>query len=147
MYLLFPSLGVMHRVSTALHLHVVHDDDITRQLTNYDENDKFVAYLYSILQKITVNNKVIVTSHPEIVRKLHAWSAASDRVLKKSVFVTYELDISWDPSICLSFIGDDLPWYTTCILFELPSIAADLSRKLIPPPPLWFSHNASALIP
>ena len=35
-YLLFPSLGVMLRVSTTLHLPVAHD--ITRQLANCDEN-------------------------------------------------------------------------------------------------------------
>ena len=48
-YLLFPSLGVMPRILTALHLSFAHDDDITRQLANCDENYKFVAYPYSIL--------------------------------------------------------------------------------------------------
>jgi len=33
---------------------------------------KLVAYLYSILQEFTVDNKVMVTSNPEAVRKLYA---------------------------------------------------------------------------
>ena len=43
-YLLFLLLGVMSRVSTALHLHVAHDD-ITKQLANCDENYKFFNIL------------------------------------------------------------------------------------------------------
>ena len=31
-YLFFPSLGVIIRVLTALHLYIAHDDDITRHL-------------------------------------------------------------------------------------------------------------------
>jgi len=84
-YLLFSSLGVMPRVSIALYLPAVYDDDITRLLTNCDENYKFVVYTYSILQVFAVDNKV---------RKLHAWRTCSNRVLKRSVSVSYELDIS-----------------------------------------------------
>jgi len=43
-YLFFPSLGVISRVLTALHLHVAHDD-ITKQLANCDENYKFFNIL------------------------------------------------------------------------------------------------------
>ena len=91
-YLLFSSLGVMPRVSTALHLSLVHDE-ITRHLANCDENYKFIAYPYSILQEFAVHNKVIVTNHTETVRKLHTWRTCSDRVLKRSASVTYVLDI------------------------------------------------------
>ena len=71
----FLSLRVMPIVPSALHLLVLHDDDITRQLANCDENYKFFIYPYSMLQEFAVDNEVdnevIVTSHPEIVRKLH----------------------------------------------------------------------------
>ena len=72
MYIFFPSLRVISRVPTALYLTVTYTDDITRQLANYDENYKFSVYPYNMLQKFAVDRKVIVTSHPEIVRKSHA---------------------------------------------------------------------------
>jgi len=93
-YLIFSSLGVMPRVPIALYLPIAHDDDITRYLANCDENYKFAAYSYSILQEFTVDNKVIVTSHSENIKKLHARCIDSDRVLKRSASVTYELNIS-----------------------------------------------------
>jgi len=62
----------MLRVPTALHLYVAHDDDITRQLTNCDENYKIYAYPYDIMEEFAVDNEVIITSHPEIVRKSHS---------------------------------------------------------------------------
>ena len=92
-YLLFPSLGVMSRVLIALHLPIAHDDDITRQLANCDEKYKFFVYPYSILQEFTVDSEVIVTSHFEITRKLHAWCTCPNRVLKMSTSITNELDI------------------------------------------------------
>jgi len=51
-HLLVSSLGVMPRVPTALHLRVIHDDDITRHLTNCDENYKFIVYPYSIYRNL-----------------------------------------------------------------------------------------------
>jgi len=48
-YLILPSLGVMLRVSTALHLHVAHIDDSTRPIVICNDTYKFVAYSYSIL--------------------------------------------------------------------------------------------------
>jgi len=45
----FSLLGVMPKVPTILHLPVAQDDDITRQLANYDENYKCAAYPYNIL--------------------------------------------------------------------------------------------------
>ena len=71
-YLILPSLGVMSRVSTPLYLHVAHDDSLSRQIAICNDNYKFVAYPYSILQEFAADNKVIVTSHSETVRKLHA---------------------------------------------------------------------------
>jgi len=70
-YLIFPSLRVMLRVSTVLHLLIARDDNITRHIAVYNDNYKFTAYSYSILQKFTIDNNVIVTSHSETVRKLH----------------------------------------------------------------------------
>ena len=84
-------------------------DDITRPIAIYNKNYKFFAYPYSVLQEFTVDNKVIVTSHHGTVRKLHASRTRSDRVLKRNTFITYELDILWDPDISSAFIGDDLP--------------------------------------
>ena len=66
-------------------------------------------------------------SHPENVRKLHPWHTGFDRVMKRSVFITFELDISCDPSISSVFIRDDLPWHTACVLLELLLTVADLS--------------------
>jgi len=90
-YLILPSLGVMPRVPTALHLPVAHIDNITRQIAICNDTYKFVVYLYSILQEFTVDNKVMVTSHPEAVRKLHAWRTDFDKILKRSAFIAYEL--------------------------------------------------------
>ena len=72
---------------------------------------------------------MIVTRYPETVRKLHVGSTYSDSILKRSAFVTCELDIQWDPGFGPAFIEDDLPRHVTRILFELPSTAADLLRK------------------
>ena len=46
---IFTSLEIMLRVSTKLHLPVAYDD-ITRQLANGNDNYKFSACPYSILQ-------------------------------------------------------------------------------------------------
>ena len=89
-YIFFPSLGVMPRVPTALHLSIAHDD-ITRQLANCDENYKFYAYSYSMF---AVYSEVFVTSHLEIVRKSHTWRTGSPRVLRRLALMPDELDIS-----------------------------------------------------
>ena len=81
----------MPRVSTALHLPVAFDD-ITKQLANYNDNYKFSACPYSVLQDL-YDMEVVVSSHSEIARKLHALCAGPDRVLKRSVSITDELDI------------------------------------------------------
>jgi len=65
---IFASLEVMPRASTALHLPFAYNDS-TRQLANCNDNYKFFAYPYSILQKFTIDSEVIVTSYHEIVRK------------------------------------------------------------------------------
>jgi len=67
-YILFLYLGIMLRVLTALHLPVAHIDDITRPIVICNDTYKFTAYAYNILQKFVVDNKVMVTSHPEAVR-------------------------------------------------------------------------------
>ena len=83
----------MPRVSTPLHLPVTHDDNLTRQISICNDNNKFAAYPYSILREFTVNNKVIVMNHYETMRKLHAWCTDSERILKKIASIPYELDI------------------------------------------------------
>ena len=69
--LILPSLGVMFRIPTALHLLVAHIDDITWPIAVCNDTYKFAANPYSIWQEFAVN-KLKVTSHPETARKLHA---------------------------------------------------------------------------
>jgi len=49
----------------------------------------------------------MVISHPETVRKLHAWHTDFGRILKRSAFITYELHTPWD-----IFSMDDAPQST-----------------------------------
>ena len=48
-YIVFSFLGVIPRVSNSLHLHMTHDDNLTGQIANCNDNYKFTAYVYSIL--------------------------------------------------------------------------------------------------
>ena len=64
MYFLSLPSGVMSTVSIALHLYVAFD--ITRQLANCNNNYKFSACPYSVLQEFAVDSEVIVTSHSEM---------------------------------------------------------------------------------
>jgi len=90
--LILPSLGVMLRVSTAIYLPVAYIDDITSPIAIYNDTYKFAAYSYSILQEFTVDSKLMVMSHPEAVRKLHALRTYFDRILKRSASITYKLN-------------------------------------------------------
>ena len=72
-YIIFSSLGIMPRVPTVLHLPVAHIGDIIRPIAIRNDTYKFVAYPYSIWQEFAVDNKVMITSHLESVRKLHVW--------------------------------------------------------------------------
>ena len=94
-------------MSTALHLPVTYDDNLTKQIAICNDNYKFAAYAYNILQKFAVDNKVIVLSH-SIVRKLHVWRTDFERILKRITFITYELDIQWDLGVGSAFNMDDL---------------------------------------
>jgi len=76
----------MLKVSTALNSPVAHIDDITRPITIYNDTYKYVAYPYSILQEFIVDNKVMVTSHPEAVKKLHAWRTYFDKGFAEECF-------------------------------------------------------------
>ena len=75
----------MSRVSTQLHLPIAHDDNLIRQIAICNDNYKFVACPYSILQEFVVDNKMIVTSYSKTARKLHAWCIDSEMILKKIV--------------------------------------------------------------
>jgi len=70
--LILPSLGVMLRIPTALHLFVAHIDDITRPIAICNDTYKFTTNLYSIWQEFAVDNKVMITNHLETVKKLNA---------------------------------------------------------------------------
>jgi len=84
---------------TTLHLPVTYIDDITRPLAFYNDTHKFVAYIYSILQEFAIDNKVMVMSFFETVRKLHVWRKDFDRTLKRIVSIAYKLGSLWDPGI------------------------------------------------
>ena len=97
----------MLRIPTALHLPVAHIDNITRLIAICNDTYKFAAYPYSILQEFTVDNRVMVTSHSETTRKLHAWRKDFEMTLKRIAYIAYELDSPWDPGISSVFSQDD----------------------------------------
>jgi len=69
-------------------------DDITRQLANNNDNYKFFACPYSVLQQdFVVEIEVMCTSHPEVVREIHVRHTDSSKVLKMFAFITDELNI------------------------------------------------------
>ena len=76
-----------------LTLPIVHIDDITRPIAICNDTYKFITFPYNILQEFAVENKVMVTSHPEVVRKLHTECKDFDRILKRSIFIAYKLNI------------------------------------------------------
>jgi len=50
--------------------------------------------------------------------------------------------------VCGSVYSEaDFSYFAAFILLELPPTAADLSRKPVPPAPLWLRHDASMLLP
>jgi len=80
----------MPGVPTALHLLVAYIDDITMPIAIYNDTYKYAAYSYSILQEFTVDSKVMVLSHPEAARKLHAWRTDFDKSLKRIASIAYK---------------------------------------------------------
>jgi len=85
--LILLSLGVMSRIPTALHLPVMHIDDITRPIAICNDTYKFASNLYSILREFVIDNKVMATSHLKAVRKLHVWRTYFDKGLKRNAFI------------------------------------------------------------
>ena len=79
-------------MSIVFHLPFAYIDDITRPIAICNDTYKFVAYSYSVLQEFTVDNKVMITSYPEAVRKLYAWRINFDRILKRSASIAHELN-------------------------------------------------------
>jgi len=73
----------MLRVPTTLHLPVAYIDDISRPIAICNDTNKFAAYPYNTLQEFMVDNKVMATSHPKVVRKLHAWCTDFDKSEEK----------------------------------------------------------------
>jgi len=120
-YLILPSLGVMLRVHTALHLPIAHIDNIIRLIAIYNDIYKFAAYPHNILQEFAVDSKLMVLSHPEVVRKLHTWRIDFEKSLRRSA--SYELNSRWDSGISYAFSSDDL---------SLSSIGAELPFFLRP---------------
>jgi len=70
--LILLSLGVMPNELTTSHLFVAHINDISRPIAICNDTYKFDAHPFSISQEFAVDSKVMVTSHLEAVRKLHA---------------------------------------------------------------------------
>ena len=113
-----------------------------------NDTHKFVAYLYSTLQEFVVDNKVMVMSRSEAVRKLHAWPKEDfDRALKRIASIACEFDSPWDPGISSVFSRDDAPWSTLYVLIELSSFTANSSRRPVPPPPPWYQHGVPVMLP
>jgi len=81
----------------------------------------------NFLHVYIVYYKVMVTNHPEVMRKLHVRCTGSSKFLKKVAFITDELDVSWVPGIISAFSRDDSPQVTTYALLELSSFADDSS--------------------
>jgi len=75
--------------SYALHLLVAYD--ITKQLTNDNNYYNFFACSYSILQEFAVEIKVMITSHLEVIRKLHVRCTGFSKVLKRFASITKEI--------------------------------------------------------
>ena len=94
MYPLSLSSRVMHRVSTALHLHVIFDD-ITRHLANCNDDYKFSACPYSVSQEFAFEIEVMVTSYSEVVREIHVRHTDSYKVIKIFAFIIDELNVPW----------------------------------------------------
>ena len=104
-------------------------------------------YTYSTLQEFVIDNKVMVMSRSEAVRKLHVWPKDFDRALKRIASIAYELDSPWDPDISSVFSRNDVPWSTLYSLIELPSFTADPSRRPAPPPPPWYQRDVPVMMP
>jgi len=108
---------------------------------------KFASYSYSILQKFTVDDKVIVTilfgMFPAgTVGKLYARGTYSYRVLRKNTFITHELDNPWDLGINTIFNGENLSLSDAWAFIDLSWTAIDLSQRPVLTPPLWFILDA-----
>jgi len=102
--LIFASLEINARVFAALHLPVAYDN-VTRQLANDNDDYKFSACPYSVLQEFAVEIEVMVTSHPEVVREMHVRCTIFSKFLQKAAFITDKLGISWDPGISSALVG------------------------------------------
>ena len=114
--LILPSLEVMPRILIVLHLPVAHIDDITRSIAICNDAYKFAANSYNILQEFAVDNKVMITSHPEVARKLYARCKDFDRALKRIALITYESNSPRDSGISSVFCENDGPGSTLCAL-------------------------------
>ena len=101
------------------------------------------------MQKFAFDNKVIVTSHPEAMRKLHAWRTDFDRILKRSASIAYGLDSPWDPGISFVFSREDASLSTigAGALIELLSFRAVLLQRPVPSLPPWSQRDTLVLIP
>jgi len=80
-----------------LYMMIIHDEILT-QITICNDNNKFVEYSHKILQKFTVNDRVMVIIHferfsPGTVWKFHARCIGSYRVLRMIASITHELNI------------------------------------------------------
>ena len=79
---------------------------------------------------------------PGTARKLHPRRTCSFRVLRMINSIIHELNISWDPGISSVFNWDDSTLSDACAFLGLPSTAADLSQRPVPPSPTWFKCDA-----
>ena len=126
-----------------MHLPVAYDET-PRQIMICNDDNKFATLSHNILQEFAVN-EMIGMFHHDIVMTLHNQRTCSYRVLKWNAFITYELDISWDPGISLTFSEDVSIWSAAFVFLHLPSPTTDLSQKSVSPLPSWFSFDVHLL--
>jgi len=80
--------------------------------------------------------------YPEIVMTLHSQRTSSFRVLKRNAFVTYELDIPWDPDISPILSGED-SIHSVLYAFSLLSLPIAVCLKSH----FYLYHHGSDLRP
>ena len=100
---------------------------------------------YTILQEFAVDNKVMVTSHHEAIKKLHAWRTNFDRILKRSTSIVYKLNSPWNLDISSVLSRDDAHLSTIGALIELTFFTVD--PRPTPAPLPRFRGDVPVLLP
>jgi len=92
---------------------------------------KFAAYPHSIAQEFTVKNMVMVTIHSErfplrTVSQLLTRCICHSKVPRRIIFITDELNFSWDSGVSSVCSATDLTLSAACAFPDLSSTASHL---------------------